>query len=221
MHIRFDTDCINFLTVNDKPTFYKDFDGLMADVINERKIDVMEYSINNKYLRAIKKCKGVHQKKEVEFEYHFLEKPAGVNKIYCVGSNLKKKMVKIDMPYTVMVVKLLYMNGVYLKLGDRLFHTNEPIKKDLSNFLWEWGLSNVYDGTYHICWGKEKLPAIDNQNSYQYIDEFFLGVNNNDLLRNKEINWAKMSTDVVHTLDIKKLKRLPYRLNSVIGINEF
>lgn len=221
MNIKFDTEKLNILKIDDRQSSYKELDCILNDIVTERNIDVMEYSINNKYLRVVKKIKGLYKKKEVEFEYHFLEKPAGINKIYCVGENLKKKMVRIDMPYTIMVVKLVYLNGVYVKLGDRLFHSNEPIKKDLSNFLWEWGLSNVYDRTYHICWGKEKLPEIDNQNSYQYIDEFFLGVNNNDLLRNKEINWSKMSTDVVHLLDLRKLNRLPFKLSSVIGLNEF
>lgn len=221
MNLKFDTEKANIITIDDKPLSYIDFDKMIADMIKERNLDVVEYSIKNKYLRAIKKVKGTYKKVEVEFEYHFLEKPAGVNKIYCVGGDFKKKMVKIDMPYTVMIVKLLYMNGVYIKLGDKLFHSNEPIKKDLSNSLWEWGLSNVYSGTNHICWGKEKLPEIDNQNSYQYIDEFFLGVNNNDLLRNKEINWATMSTEEIHKLDIKKLKRLPYKLKDVVGSNDF
>lgn len=221
MNIKFDTERANMITVNYLPKSYSEFDNIIAKMIKERELDVVEYTVKNKYLRAIKKVKGFYKKTEVEFEYHFLEKPAGINKIYCVGANFKKKMVKIDMPYTVMIVKLLYLNGVYIKIGDKLFHSNEPIKKDLSNSLWEWGLANVYSGTNHICWGKEKLPEIDNQNSYQYIDEFFLGINNNDLLRNKDIDWATMSTDTVHKLDIKRLKKLHYKLSDVVGSNDF
>lgn len=213
MNIRLDTERIKFLTVDGKASDYSELDSKLIEIIEGKNIDVMEYSIKNKYLRMIIKTE--------KYEYHILEKPSGINNIHCVGADKGKKTLKIDMPYTIMIVKLRYSNGVYAKMGDKIFHSNEPVKKDLSNFLWEWGLSNVYEGTFNICWGESKLPEIDNQTTYQYIDEFFLGIKNNDLLKNKNINWSKMSTDVVHKLDIRELKRLSYRLKDVIGINGF
>ena len=221
MNIKFDTESMNFLTIDNERASSLELEELFSTVMDKEKINAIEYFIKNRYLRAIQKVSGTYKKQTVEFEYHFLEKPAGINKVYCRGKDLKKKTLKIDMPYTVMIVKLLYLNGVYIKMGDKLFHSDTPIKKDFSNSLWEWGLSNVYEGTNHICWGHEKLPEIDIQNSYQYIDEFFLGINNNDLLRNKNINWEEMSPDIVHTLDIRTLKKLPYRLSSVINNNGF
>lgn len=213
MHIKLNTENENFLTIDGQRANFLMLDEKMNFVISERKIDVTEYTISNQYLRAVIKTE--------KYEYHILEKPSGINRIYCIGGDNRRKPLKFDMPYTIMIVKLRYINGVYKKIGDRLYHSNEPVKKDLSNALWEWGLSNVYDNTYNICWGNTKLPNIDNQTTYQYVDEFFLGIMNNDLLRNKNINWATMSTDVVHKLDIKQLKKLPYKLNSVIASDTF
>lgn len=213
MNIRLNTDSENFLTINNEKASFLDLDENLNNIIQEKKLDIMEYSISNHYLRAIIK--------KDKYEYHILEKPAGINKIYCIGGDNRRKTLKFNMPYTIMIVKLCYINGIYKKIGDRLYHSNEPVKKDLSNFLWEWGLSNVYDHTYNICWGKSELPNIDNQTTYQYVDEFFLGIMNNDLLRNKNINWAKMSPDIVHELNLKDLKKLHFKLNDVVGSNSF
>lgn len=221
MHIKIDDNMVDSVVIDSVSSSCSELDDLMQEIILNRKIDAMEYSIKNPYLRAIKKKKGQYKKQTVDFEYHFLEKPSGVNNIYCVGSDMKKKKLKFNMPYTIMVVKILYLNGVYVKIADKVFHSNEPIKKDLSNSLWEWGLSNVYEHTHNICWGREKLPKIDNQNTSQYMDEFFIRVKNKDLLRNKNIDWNKMSSGTVYDLDIKTLKRLPFKLDSVIGKNEF
>lgn len=213
MNVKLNTENEFFLTIDNKKSSFLELDEKLNDIIEERKIDIMEYSIANQYLRAVIK--------KDKYEYHILEKPSGINKIYCIGEDNRRKSLKFNMPYTIMIVKLCYINGVYKKIGDRIYHSNEPVKKDLSNFLWEWGLSNVYDHTYNICWGTSTLPNIDNQTTYQYIDEFFLGIMNNDLLRNKNINWAKMSSEVIHELDIKQLKKLSYKLKDVMNNNNF
>lgn len=212
MDILFDTESVNYIMLDGKKSNFESLDEKLSSLVKSKGLDIQEYSLSNKYLRAIVKRNG--------FEYHILEKAKGVNNILCVGSDMKKKSVKIDMPYTILIVKLVYLNGKYIKKGDRIFHSDTPVKKDLSNSLWRWGLSNVYDSHY-ICWGKEKLPDIDNSETYRYIDEFFLGVKNNDLLKNPEINWAEMDSETVYTVSLSRLPKLHFNLNEVFDLGEF
>ena len=212
MNIVFDTTRTDYLKVDEKKCTLSDFDKIMNDVIKDKNIDICEYSISNKYLRAIVKENG--------YEYHILEKPAGLTNIYCIGADHKKKTLQFNMPYTVMIIKLKYYNGKYYTKGDRIFHTDTPVKKDLSNRLWKWGLSNVYKDNY-ICWGNDKGPDVDSQTTFNCMDEFFLRIKNNDLLENKDIDWKAMSSDKVYNLSLDKIEKLPYKLNSVIGSNTF
>ena len=212
INVHLDTLAAEPIKIDGKISSFNDFDSIIQDIIVAKNIDIKEYSITNKYLRVIRKVG--------DYEYHFLEKPAGIHNIYCRDSDLRKKTLKIDMPYTIMVIKMQCINGKYIKKADRIFHSDGPIKKDLSNDLWRWGLSNVYDQHY-ICWGKEKMPDIDNQISFQYMDEFFLGIKNNDLIRNSKIKWESMSSDTVHKLTLNDTPKLNFKLSEIFGINDF
>lgn len=212
MNIQINTESIDFLKIDGVPSSFAELDSIINNIIVETGINLKEYTVSNKYLRAIVK--------KDDYEYHILEKAKGVNNIHYVGVDMKKHTVQFDMPYTIMLIKFKYVNGNYIKQADRIFHSNEPVKKDLSNSLWRWGLSNVYDSNY-ICWGKEKMPDIDKENSYQYIDEFFLGVKNNDLIRNKNLNWANINDSKLYTLNLDDLTKMNYQLKDVIGSINF
>lgn len=207
-----DSNSVDFVVLDGKTTDFATLDDKLLEIITEQNIDINEYSISNKYLRAIVKKKG--------YEYHVLEKACGVTPIYCIEEKKGQRVeLKMDLPYTIMVVKLKYLNGEYTRISERIFHSNVPVDKNLSNSLWRWHFTNVYD-SYNICWGNgEALPKVDTQTSYKLIDEFFLASKNNDLQHVRNFRWSDFSPSEIHKVDIKKLNKLPYTLTE--AINQF
>lgn len=205
--LELDTEKIEGLKVNGEKTSVVELDEIMQQLAYEMGLEIKRMKISNKYLRSIiKKGNDV---------YHILEKPAGLYNMDCRGRDGEIKTVKLHLPNTVMVVKLTYTNGKYVSRGERLFHTAEPVKEDLSNTVYEWGASNVYQD-FKICWGSGKLPHVDNNTSHKLMDEFYGSIKNNDLLRNKKINWTTMDTTTEYTVNLSDVKKHALTIREIV-----
>lgn len=206
--LELDTEKVDGLKINGETTSIGEFDLIMQQLAFERNLEVKKMKISNKYLRSI-----IRRGDDI---YHILEKPAGLYNMDCRAIDGGIKTVKLHLPNTVMVVRLTYTNGKYISRGERLFHTAEPVKEDLSNTVYEWGASNVYPN-FNICWGSGKLPHVDNNTSHKLMDEFFGSIKNNDLLRNKKIDWARMDTTTEYRVELADVKKHTMTIKEIVN----
>lgn len=151
------------------------------------------------------------------FFYHVLEKPKGIYPIYCRISTGHKKIINFNFNvYTIMILKFAYSNNKYTMVANRVVHSNEPVKKNLSNRLYEWKLSNVHtEGS--ICWGDTRnnaLPEVDEDTSYKLLDEFFLSSKNNDLFSPKR--WEDFDENTLYTINPRDCTQITGTLSEFI-----
>lgn len=208
--IYMDTEDTMPFKINGVPSSMDDFDGIMQTLSAKRNIDLKKIRVENKYLRKIiKKDKDI---------FHVLESPKGVYPIDCRDGDGSVKTVKVKFPNIVMVLRFSYMNGKYIKRADRIFHTAEPVNKELSNVIYHWGASNVYEDM-NICWGNSIIPQVDNNTSYQILDEFLLATKNKDLIRNKKIDWSKMNTEDIYEVELSDVRKTNVTIMELIENN--
>lgn len=196
--LELDDEKVDSFKFNNEVRPISDLDIIIQDLAIERGIEIKKIKISNKYLRQV-----IKRGDEI---YHILEKPAGIYNMDCRDYNGEIKTITLNIPNTVMIVKMTYKNGKYIRRTELIFHTEEPVKQDLSNKIYAWGVSNVYED-FRICWGQGKLPNIDNNSSYFLLDEFFGSIKNRDLIQNKNLNWEKMQPGIVYDINLKDVKQ--------------
>lgn len=207
--LELDDEKIDSFKFNDEIRPISELDIMIQDLAVKRGIEIKKIKISNKYLRMVVK--------NGESIYHILEKPAGIYNMDCRDYDGEIKTITLKLPNTVMIVGMTYKNGKYVRRNEMLFHTAEPVKQDLSNKIYSWGVSNVYTD-FRICWGQGKLPDIDNNSSYFLMDEFFGSIKNKDLIQNKKVNWEKMQPGIVYEIDLQDVKQHNRNIQDLLNL---